>query len=94
MASQSNLTPTEKIIKAYEVKDEGNGHFKALDYQTAIKRYHHALLYVKGLSDENPFQALTGVSPLSNGENKLSEKSKESIKELEFICNNNLAGKV
>ena len=88
------LTTEEKVEKAFALKNEGNEHFKANDVQSAIRKYHNALLYVKGLA--NRFATLQSLGTgFSGSENEdISEESKRKIKELQFLCYNNLAGTV
>jgi hypothetical protein len=38
-------------LQAYELKEEGNVHFKASDWKKALQKYHFAWLNIKGLGD-------------------------------------------
>ena len=44
-------TISEKIAKCRELKDEGNELFKAKQWKIAMKKYHHALMYINGVTD-------------------------------------------
>ncbi|KAJ1864354.1 hypothetical protein LPJ78_003446 [Coemansia sp. RSA 989] len=64
----------QKMAKGLEYKQEGAVAFKAGQYEEALKRYHHALLYLRGLND----------NPMSVGKSRDPENLKESdITELE-----------
>ena len=91
---KTTLIPTEKIAKSIEIKNEGNEKFKAMDYQGAIRKYHNALLYVKGLGDRSQtLQALGGGTEDHHAANpEITEEDKKKIKDLQFMCYNNLAG--
>eukprot|EP00794_Sanderia_malayensis_P020152 gene20152-22126_t len=88
-SATSELSIEDKIKKAYLLKNEGSEHFKASNYQNAIRKYHHALLHVKGL-DQGELKNMMMLSS-NNTQSLLSEESKKSIQELHLICYNNLA---
>ncbi|KAJ1735381.1 hypothetical protein LPJ61_000587 [Coemansia biformis] len=64
----------EKTAKGLEYKDSGNKHFQAGEYAKAIKEYHFALLYMRGLGDD----PLTMSAPKDP-----AEKKEEEVTELE-----------
>jgi len=82
----SALTKPEKLAKANVLKDEGNAFYKQRDYKNAMKKYHRALLYVKGLNAEHPFAVVL------NGGSEMSEELVQQLKNTEVSCYNNLAG--
>lgn len=90
--AKTELTPAEKIAQSMEMKNEGNERFKAMDYQAAIRKYHNAILYIKGLGDRSQtLQALGGgAEDPTNPE--ITKEDHKKIKDLQFMCYNNLAG--
>lgn len=89
--NNSTLTKQEKLDKGNALKDEGNAFYKQKDYKNAMKKYHRALLYVKGLNQKHPFSAILNIP---NGDSEMSEEFKEKIQQTESSCYNNLAGNV
>ena len=93
MARPEVMTVEQKIKLGYSLKAEGSELYKASNYQGAIKKYHHAILHVKGLDNQHAvMQAMTGVQ--SNENKDLSKEEQKSIKDLQLMCYNNLAGDV
>ena len=88
------LTTEEKVEKAFALKNDGNELFKANDVQSAIRKYHNALLYVKGLVSRSATLQSLGAGFPGTGIEDVSEETKIKINELEFLCYNNLAGTV
>ena len=86
------LTNGEKIEKALALKNEGNEYFKANDTQTAIRKYHNALMFVKGLDSRFATLQSIGADNAGLGNEDISEEERKKIKELQFTCYNNLAG--
>ena len=86
------LTIDDKIEKAFALKSEGNDHFKANDLQSAIRKYHSALLYVKGLSSRRGTLEALGADCTLPEINEVTEEHKANIEELQILCYNNLAG--
>lgn len=87
-----SLTIDEKIQKAYDLKNYGNEYFKAQNYPSAIRKYHNALMYVKGLTDRASTLKALGAEDAAVGCQRASDQNKQDILELEFLCYNNLAG--
>jgi hypothetical protein len=83
MASKPTESDEERIVKAEDYKAEGNEFFKKEEYKSAMKKYHFALLYLKGIGEKHP---LTGE------QNILSDDWKTRHDEMKFCCFNNLAG--
>ncbi|EDO25428.1 predicted protein, partial [Nematostella vectensis] len=78
------LNVEDKIDQAFSLKEEGNGCFKQKNYREAMKKYHRAMLYVRGLTDQ-PMPFSLSDRPL------VSEELAAKILELELSCYNNLA---
>lgn len=85
------LTIDDKIERAFILKSEGNDYFKANDLQSAIRKYHNALLYVKGLASRRGTLEALGADCSVSEINEVTEERKAKIEELEFLCYNNLA---
>ncbi|KAK3750014.1 hypothetical protein QZH41_008662, partial [Actinostola sp. cb2023] len=87
-SANSVLTKQEKLQQAIVLKDEGNAFYKQNDFKNAMKKYHHALLFVKGLAVEQPFKHILFYD---NGEGEVTEEFKQKAQHTESICYNNLA---
>ncbi|KAJ2849244.1 hypothetical protein IWW36_002775 [Coemansia brasiliensis] len=66
----------QKMAKGLEYKQEGAVAFKAGKYDEALKRYHHALLYLRGLND-NPLNVSKSRDPDNLKESDITELEKE-----------------
>ena len=75
---------------ARQLKDEGNRQFKAGDYRSAIKKYHHALMYTRGVVGRGDVPAIPGMEYAVK--HVATEEEKEAAKELSLVLSNNLAG--
>ena len=84
MAAKPSSTNEDRIAKAASYKEEGNGYFAKKEYKKATKKYHFALLQLRGIGEKNP---ITGE------QDKLSEEMEKRLLEGKFGCYNNLAGK-
>ena len=42
----------EKLEKSLAFKDEGNNFYKAKEYKKAMRKYHNAILYLKGIDND------------------------------------------
>lgn len=82
-------TNSEKLARARELKDIGNTLFKSGDTKSAVKKYHHALMFVKGLT--SPDLELSGLSNDLIGE-KVTKEEREMGNELSALIHNNIAG--
>lgn len=80
----------DKIAKSQELKDEGNTAFKAGNYRTAIKKYHHALMYTKAVVDQGDLSVLPGLEQVVK--RRATDEEKAAAKELTTTISNNLAG--
>ena len=76
-------TDEERVVKAETYKAEGNELFKMGDYKKAMKRYHYALLYLKGIGEKHP---------ITQEQKILTKDWKKRFDEMIFSCYNNLAG--
>lgn len=83
MAESQKESDAERIEKAESYKVEGNEFFTKKEYKSAMKKYHFALLYLKGIGEKHP---VTGE------QNILTDEWKKRYDETEFGCYNNLAG--
>lgn len=83
-------TNSAKLTRAKELKDVGNGLFKSGETKNAVKKYHHALMYVKGISSSD--LGIPGLpSELMN--EKVTEEEREMGDELTALIHNNIAGR-
>ena len=82
-------TNSEKLARAKELKDIGNALFKSGDNKTAVKKYHHALMFVKGISSSD-----IEISGLPNEfmKEKVTKEDREAGDELTALIHNNIAG--
>lgn len=83
-------TVAERITKAQELKQEGNGFFKTGKWKKAIGKYHRALLFVKGITDR--FEAVPGVSLQDVAKVKATAEEEAAATSLLVAVSNNLAG--
>ena len=83
MASNPVESDEERIVKAENYKAEGNEFFKKEDYKSAMKRYHFALLYAKGIGEKHP---------ITGDQNILTDEWNKRLAEIKFSAYNNLAG--
>ena len=81
-------TISEKIAKCRELKDEGNKLFKATQWKKAIKKYHHALMYIKGVTDRLDSLPLLEATL---GKQQPSEQDRKDAIELMLNLLNNLS---
>jgi hypothetical protein len=85
------LTKAEKLQQANILKDEGNVFYKQKDHKNAMKKYHQALMFVKGLVDQ-PFQEIRLLATGSQEEE--TPELKQKVLQTELSCYNNLAGRI
>ena len=86
-AGTSKLSIEERVETGMALKEKGNGYFKKQEYRNAMKSYHKALLYVKGITDR---PNLPGIEASDD----ISDEAENNIHEVQFSCYNNLAGKI
>ncbi|XP_028409630.1 tetratricopeptide repeat protein 9C-like [Dendronephthya gigantea] len=81
---QDSTTETDegRVVKAEIYKAEGNEFFKMGEYKKAIKKYHFALMYLKGIGEKHP---------ITQEQKVLTEDWKKRFDEMKFSCYNNLA---
>jgi hypothetical protein len=79
------------MVKCRELKEEGNKLVKAKEWKKAMKKYHHALMYVKGITDK--LDLLPGLEE-TLGRQKPSEQEKKDATELMLSLLNNLSCKL
>ena len=79
-----------RLAKAKCLKEEGNGLFKEGHWKRAIRKYHHALMYCKGITDKLDF--IPGLAA-AGGLRATAEEEGEAT-ELTVAVTNNLAGEL
>ncbi|CAH3197422.1 unnamed protein product [Porites evermanni] len=84
-AGTSKLSIEERLETGMALKEKGNEYFKKQEYRNAMKNYHKALLYVKGIIDR------PNLPGLEASEEDVSDEAKNSIHKVQFSCYNNLA---
>ena len=87
-ARTSKLSIEERLETGMALKEKGNEYFKKQEYRNAMKSYHKALLYVKGIIDR------PNLPGLEASEEDVSDEAKNNIHKVQFSCYNNLAGKI
>ena len=78
----------DRLATAEELKQEGNKLFKEGEWKKAIKKYHHTLMYTKGILDK--FEALPGLQQAIQV--KATPQEEAAARELSATVSNNLAG--
>ena len=90
-----DLTPLDKLVKARELKDEGGELFRGSEWKKAARKYHYALLYVKGAIDTKPNDPLIKMlMKQSQDVVELSPAERQEAHQLQMTLLNNLAGKL
>ena len=79
---------SERILTCRELKEEGNKLFKSQEWRLAMKKYHHALMYIKGITDKRT--ALAGMEDTLDIQ-KPTEQEKKDATELILSLWNNLS---
>jgi len=87
-AMQPAATPADKLARANVLKEEGNVAFKKGDWKGAMRAYHQANLFVKGLDTA---RAGSGFVPAGIGAKPLPADQVEAIAKMEVALNLNLA---
>lgn len=90
-SSTGNQLPTSirgRLDRAKQLKQEGNQHFKDKGWKKAIKKYHHALMYCKGITDKLDF--IPGLA--AAGGVKASAEEEREATDITVAVSNNLAG--
>ena len=77
-----------RLTKAKSLKQEGNEFFRVGGWKKAIRKYHHALMYCKGITDK--LDIIPGLA--AAGGVKASEEEKREASEVTVAVTNNLAG--
>ncbi|KAJ1836303.1 hypothetical protein IWW55_000736 [Coemansia sp. RSA 2706] len=73
----------KKIEQGLKFKDEGGSEFKAGNFSQALKKYHYALLYLRGLND-----SLLGLTRDRNPENLKESDITDLEKDISNIHSN------
>jgi len=83
----------EKLEKSLAFKDEGNNLYKAKEYKKAMRKYHNAILYLKGIDNDlhgtPAFLQVASVDP--NSEKKITEEMEQECIKANISVYNNLA---
>ena len=72
------------------MKDEGNKLFKVNQWRKAIKKYHHALMYIKGITDRLDTLDQTDLKVIL-GKQQPSQQDRKDAEELMINLLNNLS---
>ncbi len=80
---------SDRLARALKLKDEGNACFKLQEWRKAIKKYHHSLMFVKGVTDRP--DKMMGFALPSRFSKPTAEEEKYSV-ELLVSVHNNIAG--
>ena len=88
--ASSRPTWQEKLEQAKSHKQDGNELYKQKQYKAAVRKYHHGLLYVKGIESAQQ----TGFLPFSvpGGEAEPTSSNMAEVKSVKVDLYNNLAG--
>lgn len=78
------------MAAAHKLKDEGNGEFKSGKYRAATRKYHHALMYTRGVETQGDTPPIPGLEQLVRC--VPTEDEKKAAKELALTLSNNLSG--
>ena len=94
MATSQNPSKLEtKLETALAYKEEGNALYKAKEYKKAARRYHNAILYMKGIDNDlhgtPAFLQSSSVNP--NSDKKISKDLEEQCIKANIAIYNNLA---
>ena len=90
VGEQLAQSSSDKITKAHELKEDGNAAFKAGNYRTAMKKYHHALMYTKGVINQGDLSVIPGLEHVAR--DGVTDEEKAAATKLDLIISNNLAG--
>lgn len=77
-----------RLARAKSLKQEGNELFRVGGWKKAIRKYHHALMYCKGITDKLDF--IPGLA--AAGGLRGSEEEKKEASDVTVAVTNNLAG--
>lgn len=83
---------TDKLSKCAQLKSEGNALFKQEQWKKAIKKYHHSLMYAKGVTDRP--DKLMGMTIPTLQFSKPNKEQERAAEELLVSGHNNIAGAV
>ena len=82
---------SDKLVKAHQLKDRGNDEFKSENFKSAIKKYHHALMYTRGVVKQGDMSLIPGLEVVTRF-SQPSKEEKRAANELTLVLSNNLAG--
>ena len=93
MATSQNPSKLEtKLETALAYKEEGNALYKAKEYNKAARKYHNAILYMKGIDNDlhgtPAFLQSSSVNP--NSDKKISKDLEEQCIKANIAIYNNL----
>ena len=72
------MNPSDKILKGISLKEQGNACFSKGEYTNALKLYHEAICYLKGL-DSGQFESFSNQK-ISNNDKSVLKLELEKIK--------------
>nr|CAG4641684.1 EOG090X05V1 [Eurycercus lamellatus] len=97
LRAESRRKAEEKLHLASELKTKGNAFFGQKNYKEAIRHYHKALMFVKGVESDGSdlIGNLQSSFGLNNGNHEFNGKVDPSVleknKQLKMDCYNNLS---
>lgn len=89
-AGQLPATIQERLAKAGSLKEEGNDLFRAEQWKKAIRKYHHTLMYCKGITDKLDF--IPGLA--AAGGLRVTAEEERQATVMTLAVTNNLAGEL
>lgn len=85
---QLPTTVQGRLVRAKSLKLEGNDFFEHKEWKRAVKKYHHSLMYCKGITDKLDF--IPGLAA-AGGLRATQEEEREATNVTTAVTNN-LAG--
>ena len=94
-SKKSNAVIETKLQTALKFKEEGNALYKSKDFKKAMRKYHNAILYLKGIDNDlhgtPEFLKTSSVNP--DSEKKIDDELEDKCIEANISIYNNLGKK-
>ena len=91
-SKKSNAVIETKLQTALKFKEEGNVFYKSKDFKKAMRKYHNAILYMKGIDNDlhgtPEFLKTSSVNP--DSEKKIDDELEDKCIEANISIYNNL----
>ena len=91
-SKKSNAAIETKLQTALKFKEEGNVLYKSKDFKKAMRKYHNAILYMKGIDNDlhgtPEFLKTSSVNP--DSEKKIDDELEDKCIEANISIYNNL----